>query len=45
MSLSDNIPRKLAARVIGVSVSTLIRLTKSNGFPKPFMIGGRVFYS
>jgi predicted DNA-binding transcriptional regulator AlpA len=45
MSFSDNIPKKQAARIVGVSESTIVRLVKTDDFPKPFKIGGRTFYS
>ena len=45
MSYSDNIPKKQAARIVGVSESTIVRLVKTDDFPKPFKIGGRTFYS
>jgi predicted DNA-binding transcriptional regulator AlpA len=45
MSYSDNIPKKQAARIVGVSESTIVRLVKTDDFPRPFKIGGRTFYS
>ena len=45
MSYSENIPKKQAARIVGVSESTIVRLVKTDDFPKPFKIGGRTFYS
>jgi predicted DNA-binding transcriptional regulator AlpA len=45
MSYSDNIPKKQAARIVGVSESTIVRLVKTDDFPKPFKISGRTFYS
>ena len=45
MSYSDNIPKKHAARIVGVSESTIVRLVKNDDFPRPFKIGGRTFYS
>ena len=45
MSYSDNIPKKQAARIVGVSESTIVRLVKTDDFPHPFKIGGRTFYS
>jgi predicted DNA-binding transcriptional regulator AlpA len=45
MSYSDNIPKKQAARLVGVSESTIVRLVKTDDFPHPFKIGGRTFYS
>ena len=45
LSYSDNIPKKQAARIVGVSESTIVRLVKTDDFPRPFKIGGRTFYS
>ena len=45
MSYSDNIPRKQAARIVGVSESTIFRLGKTDNFPRSSRIGGRTFYS
>ena len=45
MSSSDNIPKKQAARIVGVSESTIVRLAKTDDFPKTYKIGGRTFYS
>lgn len=45
MSYSDNVPKKQAARIVGVSESTIVRLVKTDDFPRPFKIGGRTFYS
>ena len=45
VSYSDNIPKKEVARIMGVSESTIYRLTLNNNFPLPYKIGGRTFWS
>ena len=43
MSLSDNISKKEAARLLGYSESTLMRYVKSAGCPAPYKLGGKCF--
>ena len=45
MTLSDNIPKKEVARLIGLSESTIVRLVQKNIFPLPYRLGGRTFFS
>ena len=45
MSYSDNISKKQVARILGVSESTVVRLSKTGEFPLPYKLGGRTFYS
>ena len=44
MPYSDNIPKKEAARMVGVSESTIVRWVKAKKFPQPFVIEGRTFF-
>ena len=45
MSLSDNISKKEAARLLGYSESTLMRHVKSAGCPAPYKLGGKLCFS
>ena len=45
MSLSDNISKKEAARLLGYSESTLMRHVKSAGCPAPYKRGGKLCFS
>ena len=44
MPYSHNIPKKEVARLVGVSVSTIVRWVKAKTFPQPFAAGGRTFF-
>ncbi len=45
MAISDYISLKQVSRVLGVSESSLYRLSQSPDFPCPYKIGGWTFYS
>lgn len=45
MLYSDNVSKKQAASIVGVSEATLENLVKKENFPKPFKIGGRWYHS
>ena len=45
MTDHDHICRKEVSRILNVSVSTVIRLTKSGEMPACFKIGKRTFWS
>ena len=45
MSLSDNISKKEAARLLGYSESTPMRHVKSVGCPAPYKLGGKLCFS
>ena len=45
MTCSDNISRKEVARFVGVNESKIYRLVNNGEFPKPYLIGGRTFWS
>ena len=44
MPYSENISKKEAARIVGVSESTIVRWVKAGKFPQPFAIEGRTFF-
>ena len=44
MPHSNNISKKEAARMVGVSESTIVRWVNAGKFPAPFVIEGRTFF-
>tara|TARA_B100000575_G_C22893707_1_gene519948 strand:+ start:322 stop:654 length:333 start_codon:yes stop_codon:yes gene_type:complete len=44
MPYSNNISKKEAARMVGVSESTIVRWVNAEKFPAPFVIEGRTFF-
>ena len=44
MPYSNNISKKEAARMVGVSESTIVRWVNAGKFPAPFPIEGRTFF-
>lgn len=42
---SDNLSKKAVAQRMGVTSSTIVRWIDRLGFPKPYTLGGRTYFS